>query len=169
MSHPMHALCSASCPSPASSLKGSEWSCFRGYHDCSGRKNVWMTNRVAQFARSIQCSSLTVMVMMLSMNPSIDASVAVMYTANARNSSMFNMIFPRHAAVILHRNAQPFSLYPPTPYSQASDHSVTDGLVNNMLLIGTHLVVNVGGVSSIVGDLVDAIYGAVVVPISPLY
>ena len=40
-----------------------------------------MTNRAALFARSIQCSSSTVMVMMSLMNPSIDASVAVMSTA----------------------------------------------------------------------------------------
>ena len=44
------------------------------------RKSVWMTNRAALFARSIQCLSLTVMVMMSSMNPSIDASVDVMST-----------------------------------------------------------------------------------------
>ena len=51
------------------------------------------------------------------------------------------MSFPWHAAGILHRHARPFSLYPPISYSQASDHSVTDGLKNNMLLIGTPLVV----------------------------
>ena len=40
-----------------------------------------MTNRAAIFAQSIQCSPSTVMVMMSSMNPSIDSSVAVMSTA----------------------------------------------------------------------------------------
>ena len=46
-----------------------------------------MTNRAALFARSIQCFSLTVMVMMSSMNPSIDASVARIYTARKCNFS----------------------------------------------------------------------------------
>ena len=40
-----------------------------------------MTNRAAFFARSIQWSSSTVMVMMSSMKLSIDASVAVISTA----------------------------------------------------------------------------------------
>ena len=40
-----------------------------------------MTNRAALFARSIQWLSSTVMVMISSMKPSIDASVAVIYTA----------------------------------------------------------------------------------------
>ena len=40
-----------------------------------------MTNITALFTRSIQCSSSTVMVMMLSMNPSIDDSVSVISTA----------------------------------------------------------------------------------------
>ena len=40
-----------------------------------------MTNRATTFARSIQFLSSTIMVMMLSMNPSIIASVAVMFTA----------------------------------------------------------------------------------------
>ena len=40
-----------------------------------------MTNRDAIFAQSIQCFPSTVMVMMLSMNPLIDASVAVMSTS----------------------------------------------------------------------------------------
>ena len=41
-----------------------------------------MTNGAAIFARSIQCLLSTVMVMILSMNTSIDASVDVMSTAN---------------------------------------------------------------------------------------
>ena len=43
-----------------------------------------MTNRAALFARSIQCLSSTVIVMISSMKPSIDASVAMIYTANER-------------------------------------------------------------------------------------
>ena len=40
-----------------------------------------MTNRSARFARSIQFLSSTVMVMIMSMNTSIDDSVAVLSTA----------------------------------------------------------------------------------------
>ena len=83
MSHPRHILCSASCPSPASFLKESESSRFRGSDGCSGWNSVWMTKRAALFAQSIQCSSLTVLVMMSSMNPSIDASVDVISAAKA--------------------------------------------------------------------------------------
>ena len=80
MSHPSHVLCSAIFPSPASFLKYSGLSSIRGSDVCIVRKSVWFTNRAAHFARSIQCSSSTVMVMMSSMNPSICASVAVMST-----------------------------------------------------------------------------------------
>ena len=80
MSHPRHVLCSASCTSPASFLKESGLSHLRGYDGCIGRNSVWMTNRDALFVRSIQCSSSALMVIMLSMNPSIDASVAVIST-----------------------------------------------------------------------------------------
>ena len=41
-----------------------------------------MTNRAALFARYIQCVSSTAMVMMSSINPYIDASFDVIYTAN---------------------------------------------------------------------------------------
>ena len=81
MSHPRIFFCSASCTSPASFLKDSVSSLFRSYYSCSGWKSVWMTNRAALSARSIQCSSSTVIVMILLRNPSIDASVDVMYTA----------------------------------------------------------------------------------------
>ena len=77
----MHVLCSASFPYPASLLKESGSSRFRGYDGCSGRNSVWMTNRAALFARSIQFSSLTVMVVMSPMNPSVDASMAVLSTS----------------------------------------------------------------------------------------
>ena len=40
-----------------------------------------MTNKSAIFARTIQCLSLAIMVMMLLMNPSIDESVVAMSTA----------------------------------------------------------------------------------------
>ena len=64
-----------------------------------------------------------------------------MVTADARNSRRFNVSFPFHASGIFHCHDRPFSLYPPMPYPQASDHSVTDDLTNTMLLIGTPLVV----------------------------
>ena len=81
MYQPRHVLCSASFTSPVSFLKDSGLSRFRGSDYCSGQKSVQMTNRAALFEQSIQCSSSTVMGMMLSMNPSINSSVAVMYTA----------------------------------------------------------------------------------------
>ena len=81
MSHPRHVLCLAGCTSPASFLKESLLSRFRGSDGCSGLNSVWMTNIAALFARSIQYSSSTVMVMMSSMNTSIDASVDLMSTA----------------------------------------------------------------------------------------
>ena len=64
-----------------------------------------------------------------------------MVTAEARNSRRFNVSFPCHATGILHFHARSFLLFPPMPYSQAPEHSVTDGLTNTMLLIGTPLVV----------------------------
>ena len=64
-----------------------------------------------------------------------------MFTSDARNSRRFNVIFPCHASGIFHCHARPFSLYPPMPYSQASDHSVIDGLTKTMFLIGTPLLV----------------------------
>ena len=67
--------------------------------------------------------------------------VVQMVTADARSSWIFNVSFPCHDAGILHRRDRTFSLYPPMPYSQASDHSVTDGFTKTMLLIGNPLVV----------------------------
>ena len=64
-----------------------------------------------------------------------------MVTDDASNSSSFNVSLPFHAEGILHRRARPLSLYPPMPYSQASDYRVTDGLTKTMLFIGTPLVV----------------------------
>ena len=62
-------------------------------------------------------------------------------TADASNSRRSNVSFPCHTEGILHRQARPLSLYPPMPYSQAYEHSVTDGLTNTMLFIGTPLMV----------------------------
>ena len=81
MSHSRHVLCSSSFTYPASFLKKSGSSCFRGSDGCSGRNSVWMTNSAALFAHSIQFLSSTVIVMMSSMNPSIDAYMAVVSTA----------------------------------------------------------------------------------------
>ena len=67
--------------------------------------------------------------------------VMQMVTADARNSRRFNVIFPCHDAWILHSHDRPFSVYPHIPYSQALDHSVTDGFTKTMLLIRTPLVV----------------------------
>ena len=80
MSHPRHVLCPAIFPSPAIFLKESGSSNSRGSDGCSGRNSVWITNRAALSARSIQCLSSTVMLMMLYMNPFIDSSVDTMST-----------------------------------------------------------------------------------------
>ena len=80
MSQPRNFFCSDICPSLASLLKESGLSRFRGFDGCSGRNSVWITNRAALFAQSIQCSLSTVVVMMSSMKPSIDASVVVIST-----------------------------------------------------------------------------------------
>ena len=80
MYHPRDTLCSASFPSPASFLKDSGSSHFRGSGVCSGCNSVWMTNKAVIFALSIQCLSSTVMAMMPSMNTSIGASVSVIST-----------------------------------------------------------------------------------------
>ena len=87
MSHPSHVLYLAICPSPTSLLKENGLSSFRGSDGCSGRNIVWMINRAAIFERSIQCLSSTVMVMISSMKPSIDASVAVISTAKGSDVS----------------------------------------------------------------------------------
>ena len=68
-------------PFPAIFLKESVSSRFRGSDDCSGRKSVWMTNIAALFFQSIKFSSSTVMVIILLMNPPIDVSVYVIFTA----------------------------------------------------------------------------------------
>ena len=67
--------------------------------------------------------------------------VTQMVTADERNSRRFNVSFPCHSEGIFHLHARILSLYPPMPYSQAYDHSVTDGLKKTTLLIGTPLVV----------------------------
>ena len=64
-----------------------------------------------------------------------------MVTADARNYRRLNVIFPCQAEGIPHRHARQLSLYPPMPYSQASNYSITDGLTKTMFLIGNSLVV----------------------------
>ena len=64
-----------------------------------------------------------------------------MVTDDDSTSTRFNVSLRCHTEGILHHHARPLSLYPPMPYSRASDHSVTDGLTKTMLLIGTPLVV----------------------------
>ena len=67
--------------------------------------------------------------------------VMYMVTSDASNYRRFNVIFQCHDEMILHRHARPLSLYPPMSYSREYYHSVTDGLKNTMLFIGTPLVV----------------------------
>ena len=81
MSQPRHVFCSASCPSTASFLNESGSSSFSGSDGCSGQNSLWITNRSALLGRYIQWLSSIVMVMMSSMKPSIDASVAMISTA----------------------------------------------------------------------------------------
>ena len=69
----------------------------------------------------------------------ICSMIIYMVPSDARNPRRFTLSFPCHAKVIHHRHASPLLLYPPIPYSQASDHSVTDGLTKPMLLIGPPL------------------------------
>ena len=81
MSQPRHVFCSEIFPSADSFLNESGSSCFRGSDECSGWNSVFMTNRAVLFARSIQCLSSTVMVMVSLINSFIDNSVAVISTA----------------------------------------------------------------------------------------
>ena len=81
VSHPRQVLRSSSPPTPASFLRDSGSSCFSGSDAFSGWNIVLMTNRAAIFARSTQCLSSTVVVVIFLMKPSIDASLAVMYTS----------------------------------------------------------------------------------------
>ena len=59
----------------------------------------------------------------------------------SRNSSRFNVRMPYRYGGMNHCYAVPLSLYPPMPYSKASDHSVTIGITNTMLFIGIPLAV----------------------------
>ena len=98
----------------------------------------------------------------------ICSMVMYMVTADARNYRRFNMSLPCHAEGIFHPHDRPLFLYPLMPHSQASDHIVNDGLKILCCWLGTPWWWNVGGVSSIVGYLLDYIVGAVAVPISLL-
>ena len=76
MSQPRHVLRLASWTSPTSlrSERGSYH--FRGFLGCQGLNMVWMINKAAFSAHSTQCGLPMVMVMMSSMNTSIEASFA---------------------------------------------------------------------------------------------
>ena len=96
----------------------------------------------SKYALCIQSSALELFVNAKMCYPCpIFRIVMQMVTADAINFRRFNVSFPFHAAGILHCRARTFLLYPPIPYSQVLDHSVTDGLTNNMLLIGTPMLV----------------------------
>ena len=96
----------------------------------------------SKYALCIQPSVLDLSVNAKLYNPCpIFSMFMYMVTADDRNSRRFTVSFPCHSEGILNRHSRPLSLYPPMPYSQASNHSVTDSLTNTMLLIGTPLVV----------------------------
>ena len=82
MPQPRHVLNLESRPSPDSMQ--SEWgsSCFIGSEDYMSLNIMWTTNKAAFFVRSNQLGSWMVMVMMSSMNPSIEASFALMSTSS---------------------------------------------------------------------------------------
>ena len=87
MSHTRQVLRSARFPSPVSFLRECGLSRFSGSDACSGCNSVWMTNKAALFTRSIQYLLSTVMITMLSMNPSIDDYLASMFTARGSDFS----------------------------------------------------------------------------------
>ena len=62
-----------------------------------------------------------------------------MVIVDARNSRRFNVSLPCHAEGIIHHHDRPLLMYPSMSYSQASEHSVVDGLTKTMLFIGTPL------------------------------
>ena len=98
----------------------------------------------SQDALFIQPSALELYVNAKMCDPCTICRMAIqMVTAGTRNSRRFNVSFPCHAAGIPNCHAMPFSLYPPMLYSQASEHTVSDGLTKTMLLIGNHLVADV--------------------------
>ena len=78
---PQAFFCSDNFPSLTSFLKESGPSRFSVCDGCSGWNSAWITNRAALFTRYIQCFSSDGMVMMSTMNPSIDASMTVISTA----------------------------------------------------------------------------------------
>ena len=90
----------------------------------------------------IQPSALEVSVNSKMCDPCISCRVVMyMFTAGARNDRSFNVNLTCHIEGTIHCHARPLLLYLSMPYSQVSDHSVTDGLTKTMLLIGTPLVV----------------------------
>ena len=60
----------------------------------------------------------------------------------ANNSGTFNVREPCHIGWMRQRHAMTLLLYPPIPYFQASDYSVTIGMVNNILLTWTNFILN---------------------------
>ena len=92
MYHPRHVFRLASFPSPPIFLRESELFHSSVLDACSGRNSVWMTNKAALFARSIQYLSSSVMLMMLLMNPSINASLTSMFTARGSDFQDNTMI-----------------------------------------------------------------------------
>ena len=81
MSNTRHVFVRIVVPPPSIFFKKSRSSRFRGSDGCTGQESVWITNRAALFARSIQGFSSTIMVMMPLNNPYIVAYEAVMFTA----------------------------------------------------------------------------------------
>ena len=81
MYHPRQVLLFTSFLFPAIFLRESGSSHSSGSDACSGPNSVRMTNKAALFACSIQYLSCTVMIIMSSMNPSIDVSLELMFTA----------------------------------------------------------------------------------------
>ena len=61
--------------------------------------------------------------------------------AEARNSIRLSVRTPCYSGGIFQRHAMHLSLHPLIPYPQALDHSVTVGVVNTILFIGTPLYV----------------------------
>ena len=97
---------------------------------------------VSKDALIIKPSALELSVNAKTCDPSPSCRMVMLIDiSDAGNSRKFNVSFLCHTDGILHYVSRPFLMYPPMPYYQESDHSVTDGFTNNMLLIDTSLVV----------------------------
>ena len=82
MSQPRHVLCLSSWNSPASMRSERGSSRFISSKYCSGLNMVWMTNKAKVLVCYTKFESSMVMVMMSSMNPSIQAYFDLMSTAS---------------------------------------------------------------------------------------